>query len=254
MDIATILGIISAFGLVIGSIAMGGSLGAFINVPSIAIVVGGTIGATLIAYPLNEVLGVMGVIKNAFFSKVRAGADMIPLLVDFASKARRDGILALESAIQDVDDIFITRGVQLAVDGQEPEAIEGILQTEIDKVRSRHKKGVDIMTTMGTFSPALGLIGTLIGLVGMLQNMSDPNSIGPQMAVALLTTFYGAIMANLMFNPLASKLRGRSEDEIEVKELALEGILAIAAGDNPRVVEQRLHAFLRPAKRTSQFN
>jgi chemotaxis protein MotA len=254
MDIATILGIISAFGLVIGSIAMGAGLGAFINIPSVAIVVGGTIGATLIAYPLNEVLGVMGVIKNAFFSKVRAGGDMIPLLVDFASKARRDGILALESAIQDVEDIFITRGVQLAVDGQEPEAIEGILQTEIDKVRSRHKKGVDIMTTMGTFSPALGLIGTLIGLVGMLQNMSDPNQIGPQMAVALLTTFYGAIMANLIFNPLASKLRGRSEDEIESKELALEGILAIAAGDNPRVVEQRLHAFLRPAKRTSQFN
>lgn len=254
MDIATVLGIISAFGLVIGSIAMGAGLGAFINVPSVAIVVGGTIGATLIAYPLNEVLGVMGVIKNAFFSKVRAGGDMIPLLVDFASKARRDGILALENAIKDVDDIFITRGVQLAVDGQEPESIEGILQTEIDKVRSRHKKGVDIMTTMGTFAPALGLIGTLIGLVGMLQNMSDPNSIGPQMAVALLTTFYGAIMANLIFNPLASKLRGRSEDEIESKELALEGILAIAAGDNPRVVEQRLHAFLRPAKRTSQFD
>jgi chemotaxis protein MotA len=254
MDIATVLGIISAFGLVIGSIAMGAGLGAFINVPSVAIVVGGTIGATLIAYPLNEVLGVMGVIKNAFFSKVRAGGDMIPLLVDFASKARRDGILALENAIKDVDDLFITRGVQLAVDGQEPESIEGILQTEIDKVRSRHKKGVDIMTTMGTFAPALGLIGTLIGLVGMLQNMSDPNSIGPQMAVALLTTFYGAIMANLIFNPLASKLRGRSEDEIESKELALEGILAIAAGDNPRVVEQRLHAFLRPAKRTSQFD
>jgi chemotaxis protein MotA len=174
--------------------------------------------------------------------------------VDFASRARRDGILALEAAIAEVDDPFLTRGIQLAVDGQEPEAIEGILQTEIDKVRSRHKKGVDIMTTMGTFAPALGLIGTLIGLVGMLQNMSDPSSIGPQMAIALLTTFYGAMLANLVFNPLASKLRGRSEDEIEVKELGLQGILSIAAGDNPRVVEQRLHAFLRPKNRQSQFD
>jgi len=254
MDIATILGLISAFGLVIGSIAAGAGLGAFINVPSMLIVVGGTIGATLIAYPLNEVLGVFSVVMNAFFNKLRASGDVISQLVDFASKARRDGILALENAIKDMDDPFMTRGIQLAVDGQEPDAIEGILQTEIDKVRSRHKKGAEIMQTMGTFAPALGLIGTLIGLVGMLQNMSDPASIGPQMAVALLTTFYGAIMANLIFNPLAAKLRGRSEDEIEGKELGLQGILAIAAGDNPRVVEQRLHAFLRPAKRQSAFD
>jgi chemotaxis protein MotA len=254
MDIATILGIVSAFGLVIGSMVLGPGIGTFVNLPALLIVVGGTLGATLIAYPLGEVLGVGGVVMKAFFAKVQSSTAVIPQLVDFASRARRDGILALEAAIAEVDDPFLTRGIQLAVDGQEPEAIEGILQTEIDKVRSRHKKGVDIMTTMGTFAPALGLIGTLIGLVGMLQNMSDPSSIGPQMAIALLTTFYGAMLANLVFNPLASKLRGRSEDEIEVKELGLQGILSIAAGDNPRVVEQRLHAFLRPKNRQSQFD
>lgn len=254
MDLATVLGILSAFGLIVGSIASGSGLAAFINVPSVMIVIGGTVGATLIAFPMGEVFGVLGVIKNAFFCKLHNSTSVITQLVEFSSKARRDGILALESAVADLDDHFMSRGIQLAVDGQEPDAIENILQTEIDKVRGRHKKGVDIMQTMGTFAPALGLIGTLIGLVGMLQNMSDPSSIGPQMAVALLTTFYGAILANIIFNPLAAKLRGRSEEEIELKELTLQGILAIAAGDNPRVVEQRLHAFLRPANRQSQFD
>jgi chemotaxis protein MotA len=254
MDLATILGIVSAFGLVAASMVMGPGIATFVNVPSVLIVVGGTIGATLIAYPLTEVLGVGKVVMNAFFNKVRSPTEAIPQLVEYAGKARRDGILALESVVKELDDPFTSTGLQLAVDGQEPEAIESILQTEIDKVRSRHKKGVDILSTMGTFAPALGLIGTLIGLVGMLKNMSDPSSIGPAMAVALLTTFYGAIMANLLFNPLASKLRGRSEDEIEVKELSLQGILSIAAGDNPRIVEQRLHAYLRPKNRQSQFD
>ncbi|NUP88746.1 MAG: motility protein A [Candidatus Sumerlaeia bacterium] len=254
MDLATILGILSAFGLVSYGILLGSPLSTFGDLPSAMIVLGGTAGATLIAYPLGDVLGIGGVLKNAFFVKLKSTDEVIRLLVEFSSKARRDGILALESATKDLDDQFLARGVQLAVDGQEPDAIESILQTEIDRVRSRHKKGADVLAAMGMFAPALGMIGTLIGLVQMLQNMSNPDTIGPAMAVALITTFYGAILANLVFNPLAKKLGGRSESEIEIKELTLQGILAIAAGDNPRVVEQRLHAFLRPKARKSQFD
>jgi chemotaxis protein MotA len=254
MDLATVLGVVSSFGLVCFGILLGSPLTLFVNVPSILIVLGGTIGATLIAYPLGDVLGILGVVKNAFLVKLKRPNEVIVQLVEFASKARRDGILALEGPANELSDAFLKRGLQLAVDGQEPDAIEGILQTEIDKVRSRHKKGADILSAMGIFAPALGMIGTLIGLVQMLQNMSDPNAIGPAMAVALITTFYGAILANLVFNPLAKKLGGRSEDEIEVKELMLQGILSIAQGDNPRVVEQRLHAFLKPVHRKSQFN
>jgi chemotaxis protein MotA len=254
MDLATVIGIVSAFGLVCYGILMGSPLSTFYDLPSVMIVVGGTVGATLIAYPLGDVFGIFGVTKNAFFVKIKSPDEIIRILVEFSSKARRDGILALESATKDLDDHFMARGIQLAVDGQEPDAIEGILQTEIDKLRGRHKKGADVLAAMGVFAPALGMIGTLIGLVQMLQNMSNPDSIGPAMAVALITTFYGAILANLVFNPLAKKLSGRSEDEIEAKELTLQGILAIASGDNPRVVEQRLHAFLRPTARKSQFD
>lgn len=254
MDIATIIGIVSAFGLVLASILMGSGLGTFINIPSVLIVVGGTIGCTLINYPLAKVLGVGKVVKNAFFFQVQSSSDLIATLVDFAGKARRDGILALQSIVQEVGDDFLEKGIQMAVDGQEAESIEAILSTEIDYIKNRHKLGAEVLTTMGTFSPAMGLIGTLIGLVQMLQNMSDPSSIGPAMAVALLTTFYGAVMANMLFMPLAGKLKTRSSEEVLVKELVLEGIICISAGDNPRVIEQKLHTFLEPKHRISSFD
>lgn len=253
MDIATITGLLATFALVV--IAIGpGSLGGFVNAPSILITVGGTFGATLVAFPLGEVLGVGAVIKNTVFNKSRPLADVISQLVDFSTKARRDGILALENAIKEVDDPFMTRGIQLAVDGQEPEAIETILTTDIEAMTNRHRKGAEILGTMGALAPAMGMIGTLVGLVLMLQNMSDPSTIGPAMAVALLTTFYGALMANVVFNPLSTKLRLRSSEEINLKELIREGILSIAAGDNPRIVEQRLHAYLQPKHRVSAFD
>jgi len=233
---------------------LGSGLGTFVNVPSLLIVVGGTIGASLINYPLKEVLGVGGIIKNAFFYQMQSSQDLIASLVDFAGKARRDGILALQSVVKEVGDPFLEKGIQMAVDGQETENIDNILSTEIDYIRSRHKLGSEILLTMGTFAPAMGLIGTLIGLVQMLQNMSDPSSIGPAMAVALLTTFYGAILANMVFLPLAGKLKTRSSEEVLVKELILEGILSISAGDNPRTMEQKLHTFLSPKHRVSSFD
>jgi len=253
MDIATVTGLLATSVLVVMAIGPG-SLGGFINPPSVMITVGGTLGATLVAFPIAEVFGVGKIMRNTVFCKTRSPGEVIRILVDFSSKARRDGILALESAVKEVDDAFMTRGIQLAVDGQEPDAIEAILTTEIEAMRERHRKGADILATMGALSPAMGMIGTLVGLVLMLQNMSDPSTIGPAMAVALLTTFYGALMANVVFNPLATKLRLRSAEETNLKEMTREGILSIAAGDNPRIVEQRLHAHLQPRQRVSQFD
>ena len=176
MDIATIVGLVAAFGLVVGSIAMGSGLVLFVNVPSLLIVVGGTIGTSLINYPLKEMVGLVGIIKNAFFHKARQTTEIIETLVDFAGKARKDGILALQSIVKQADDPFIEKGIQMAVDGQDAESIETILSTEIDNIKNRHKLGAEIMMTMGTFAPAMGLIGTLIGLVQMLQNI-DLNSL-----------------------------------------------------------------------------
>ncbi len=253
MDLATVLGIVSAFGLVVIAIFMGGGLGLFINAPSMMIVLGGTMGTTLINYPLQDVLGVVRVVKNVFFKKRESVRGMIKQFIDFATKARREGILALESELKTIDEKFLKKGVQLSIDGLEPDSIRDLLETEIEFVQSRHQLGAEIFTTMGTFAPALGMIGTLIGLVQMLQSMDDPSTIGPSMAVALLTTFYGSVMANLLCMPIAGKLKTRSREEVLIKEMMIEGILAIARGDNPRIVEQKLQAFIPPNMRESFF-
>jgi chemotaxis protein MotA len=244
MDIATVLGIVSAFGLVLSAIFMGGGLNIFVNVPSLLIVVGGTVGVTLIAYPLKDFLGVLKVVQKALFTKHISVDELIKRFAGFASKTRKEGILALESELKDVKDEFLKKGVQLSIDGLEPQEIRDILDTEIDYVRNRHQLGAEIFTTMGTYAPAMGMIGTLIGLVQMLQNMSDPSSIGPAMAVALLTTFYGSIMANICCMPVAGKLRARSKEEMMVKEMTIQGIISLSNGDNPRILEQKLLAFI----------
>jgi len=249
MDIATILGVISAFGLVIIAIFMGGGVQLFINVPALMIVVGGTLGATMINYPLRDVFGVFNVVKKTLFTKNISINELIKRFVGFAKKSRKEGILALESEIKDVTDEFLKRGIQLSIDGLEPQEISDVLETEVDFIRSRHQMGAEIFTTMGTFSPALGMIGTLIGLVQMLQTLDDPGSIGPAMAVALLTTFYGSIMANIMCLPIAGKLRTRSKEEVLAKEMSIQGIISISNGDNPRILEQKLLAFIPPNQR-----
>ena len=253
MDIATVLGIFSAFGLVLIAISMGGGIKLFINLPSVMIVLGGTMGATMVNYPLKEVLGVLRIVKNVFFKKAMSGRDIIKLFIEFSTKARREGILALESDIKKVREDFVKKGVQLSIDGLEPQSIREILETEITSIQDRHRKGAEIFTSMGTFFPALGMVGTLIGLVQMLQTMNDPSSIGPAMAVALLTTFYGSIMANIVCIPMAGKLRTRSGEEVLIKEMIIEGIICLSNGENPRIVEQKLHAFLPPREREAQF-
>ena len=249
MDLATIIGLSSAFALVLFGILSGGSLLIFWNAPSFLIVVGGTIGATLINYPLKDMLGVMTVVKNAFFHKLKSPTESIRTLVDLGGKARKGGILSLEQSVKEIDDEFFSRGLQLVVDGIDLSSVRGVLEKEIEYASDRHRLGAEVFTTLGTFAPALGMIGTLIGLVQMLQNLDDPSQIGPAMAVALITTFYGALMANLIFMPIAGKLKTRSKEEMLVKELVMEGIVSIASGENPRIMEQKLQAFIPPKMR-----
>ncbi len=251
MDITTFIGILVAFGLVVTSIMMGGDGTWFVNYPSLMIVIGGTMGATLLAYPLSDVLGVFGVAKKVFFQSSRSTSDLIALIVDCAKKARREGILSFESQLKDIDDPFLVQGLQLAIDGMETNAIEDILTTEIQFIQERHKLGAEIFSTMGAFAPAVGMLGTIIGLVQMLMQMDDPSKIGGPMAVALLTTFYGTLMANLLFLPIAGKLKTRSKQEILISQMVMEGILSIQSGDNHRIVEQKLKAFIAPKARHS---
>ena len=253
MDLATILGIVSAFGLILFAIISGSGLSAFIDIPSLAIVAGGTLGTGLINYPLKEMIGSINVVRHAFFHTAQTPGLWIPKFVEFSTTARRDGILALPNVVTDLDNTFLAKGIQLIIDGMEPKAIENILETELEFQKNRHKLGAELFQTLGGFAPAMGLIGTLVGLVQMLQSLDDPSTIGPAMAVALLTTFYGAIFANIILLPIAGKLRTRSSEEQMASELMVEGILSIAAGDNPRIVEQKLHAFLAPLLRESAY-
>jgi len=251
MDIATIVGAITGFGLVLIAIFMGGGFMWFVNIPSLMIVVGGTFGVTLMNYPLSAMMSVMGVTKNCFFHKAGSSAVVIKNLVEFSRVARREGILALQSLTKDLDEPFLVKGINLAIDGLEPQVIGDILDIEIEQLENRHKFGAEIFSTMATFAPAMGMMGTLIGLVQMLQQMDDPSSIGPAMAVALLTTFYGVVLANLIFLPFSGKLKTRSGEEGLQKTLMAEGIKAIQSGDNPRIVEQKLIAFIEPKKRAA---
>ncbi|MFB3785316.1 MAG: motility protein A [bacterium] len=249
MDLSTVVGLVLAFGLVIAAILTGGSLNTYIDYPSVMIVVGGTFACALINFPLPSVLSLTSVIKNAFFSQTASPLDTVSTLVSFAERARREGILSLEASMDEIEDEFVRSGLRLAVDGVEPELIKDILQTELAFIEDRHRNGQSILLYMGTVAPALGMIGTLVGLVAMLKNLDDPSAIGPAMAVALLTTLYGALMANLLFIPLAGKLKARSQEEILVKEVAIEGVMSIQSGDNPRILEQKLLAFLAPTMR-----
>ncbi|GAB7079488.1 flagellar motor protein [Megalodesulfovibrio paquesii] len=249
MDLASFIGMVLSFGLVVSAIMTAGSLMTFIDIPSVLIVAGGTVGAVLINYPLKTVTTVMGVARHAFFTKPKSPADVIAQFMEYANRARREGILSLEPIIKEIDDIFLRKGLQLTVDGLEPQAIQEILETEISYLEERHESGAEIMGAFGSFAPAMGMIGTVIGLIMMLQNMSDPSTIGPSMAVALITTFYGAILSNLVFLPIAGKLKHRSKEEVLVRAMIMEGILAISKGENPRIIEEKLTSYIAPKMR-----
>jgi len=253
MDLSTLIGLCAGFGLLFMAMVIGGGgVDAFVDMPSVAVVFGGAAAATLIAFPLAQVMGLGRVVKNAFTQVVRDPKRLIADLVRYAEVARRDGILALEDMTKEMTDEFIIRGIRMAVDGTDPEVIEQVLMGELDSMCDRHGRGKALFDCLGKYAPAFGMIGTLIGLVIMLQNMDDPSKIGPGMAVALITTLYGAIMSNLVFLPLADKLSFRSKEELLLREIVIKGVMSIQSGDNPRVVEQKLKAFLPPNLRDEE--
>ncbi len=250
MDISTAGGFAACLGLIAFGIILGGAgFGAYIDPPSIAIVVGGTIGAIFIGFPVKEVFNALVAFKVAFLPTSHDPRTTVKQLEELSQRARREGLLSLEEAAEAAEDDFLRRGLQMMVDGHEPSAIESVLFGEIDKLESRHKVSIAVWDSLGAYGPALGLIGTLIGLVQMLQNMQDPSSIGPAMAVALLTTFYGAIIGNVFGIPTANKLKLRSAQEVAHMELIAQGLISILGGENPRFMVERLNATLPPSLR-----
>ncbi len=251
MDIATIIGLLFGAGMLLWAIMGKGPLSPFVDVSSVMIVGGGSVAAAMISFPIRNLLGLAKVIKNVFFAKAADPNELIVDMVNFAEIARRDGILSLENAIQNVKDPFIISGIQMAVDGTDPDLIDQIMQSELEALEDRHMDGKALFDNIGKFAPAFGMIGTLIGLIIMLGNMADPSSIGPAMAVALLTTLYGAVVANLFAMPIADKLALRSRHEVMLKSIVIRGVMAIQSGDNPRIVEQKLKTFLPHRLRAS---
>ncbi len=243
MDLGTIIGVVLGVGLVGLAILLGGNPILFVNVQGILIVVGGTIATTLIRFPMDRVLKMMNVAKNAFSHRLQTPDEIIDELISIARIARKEGVLALEE--HKTEDDFLNQGIQLIVDGNDTDAIQEILETDIRYLQKRHKEGRDILVEIGDAAPAFGMIGTLIGLVIMLANMEDVSSLGPAMAVAILTTLYGALIANIFAMPIAKKLEVRSKEETLIRELMLVGMMSIQKGDNPRIMETVMRAFLR---------
>ena len=247
MDIGTVIGIVAGFGLIIGSILMGGSLSSYIDVPSLLIVFGGTLASTLISERLPRVFGAFKVAKNAFRYPPGDAAKTIESIVKLSNIARRDGVLALEN--EKIDDPFLAKGIRMAVDGLPQEVIRETLTANLIAMKQRHQRGQKLFKFMGSIAPAMGMIGTLIGLVAMLQNLSDPSSIGPAMAVALLTTLYGAVLAFVVFNPIAEKLQRYTAEETANMVVVIEGIDSIVKGQNAMMIKEKLEAHLAPRGR-----
>ncbi len=247
MDISTVIGLVLATVSIIGSILYGSPLSIFIDPPSIFVVGGGVIATTLIKWPLENVKALVPIYMKSIFSTPMEPKLMIEEIQKLAETARRESVFALEKV--PVEDKFLKKAVTLAADNRPPEVITSILSLEIAAMEDRHSKGVDILEGMGADGPAFGMIGTLIGLVQMLQNMSDPSSIGPAMAVALLTTFYGSVIANVFTIPVAGKLKQRSKQEATKMNIIVAGVLGIVAGENPRVIREKLDSFLPPKDR-----
>lgn len=249
MDLATLLGIITGTVLLVVSIAIEGDLALFWSFSSILIVFGGTFAAIMINFSMSQVLSVFPLLKVAFSKKDTDSVAIIDTLVDFAETSRREGLLALEEKAATLNEPFLEKGIQLVVDGTDAELVRSILEIELAFLEERHRLGQRIFEQMGALAPAFGMVGTLIGLIAMLGDLDNPDQIGMGMAVALITTLYGAVASNLIFLPVAGKLRLKSDEEILMKLVMIEGILSIQAGENPRIVEEKLKSFLSPEER-----
>ena len=253
MDLGTVIGLVLILGLLFSAMAMGVGIGPYIDIPSVLIVVGGSIGALLVSFKMEQMKNFVKIFMIAIKPPQEDVPELIKKLVEYSTQARRDGILSLEAAANNESNEFLKKGLSMAVDGNEPDAIREMLEIEMEQTSERHKGNAAIFDSWAGLAGAMGMIGTLIGLVAMLLNMSDPSAIGPSMAVALLTTMYGAMIGNIFGTPIATILGIRDADETVVKTIILEGIMSIQAGDNPRTLEAKLLAFLPPSERVSQF-
>ena len=244
MDLASLVGVVAGVGLVVASILMNSGLDLFINIPSAMIVLGGTFAATLIAFPVNEVVKVMGLFLRVFMVRNTDQYKLIETMVEICNVARKGGVLAIESKLKDIDNDFLKKGLELTVDGKDEATVNSLLKREVKQLQNAHKDGWEIFSQMGAFAPAFGMIGTLIGLIQMLSDLSDISSVGPKMAIALITTFYGACLANLVFIPMTVKLKRRSATEALEMQLILEGLGFIRKGVNPRFMQDVLENYL----------
>ena len=247
MDFSTTLGVVLGMILIVISVAMPAMPrygGGFIDIPSIIIVIGGCACAVIASYPFKKLFKVIKHSFKVFGSKDRDTREVISKISEFATMARKDGLLSLEETANDIEDLFFRKGILLIVDATDPDLVKSIMETELFYVDERHREGVSIFETCSSVAPAFGMVGTLIGLINMLKNLSSPERLGPDMSVALVTTFYGVVLANMVFSPIAAKLKQHNDKELLEKTIILEGVLSIQAGENPRIIEEKLLSFL----------
>ena len=244
MDLATVFGIIIGGVFIIISLMLDGNIADYWSASSVFITVGGMLASTIANYPLKEFFNIFNVLKIALKKHDYDLTSTIGRILDLATMARRDGLLSLDRVAEDIEEPFLKKGIMLVVDGTDPELVKNIMETELVFMEQRHQKGQAIFLSMAEYAPAYGMIGTLIGLINMLKNLNDKDTLGIGMATALITTFYGIILANLVFSPIAGKLKHNSESEICYNELILEGLLSIQAGENPKIVEEKLNSFV----------
>ncbi len=249
MDLASLIGVVGALAIVIMAMILGGDISMFVNVPSILIVIVGSMFAVMVKFELGQFLGAVKVAAKAFSFKLSKPEKIIEEVVEMAGMARKGGLLSLEG--REVSDEFLGKGIQLLVDGHDPDVVRTLMNKDMKQTVERHAIGINIFKAIGDVAPAMGMIGTLIGLVAMLANMDDPKSIGPAMAVALLTTLYGAMMATMIALPIADKLTLRKEEEARLKNMIIDALLAIQSGQNPRVIESMLQTYIQKSKRNT---
>ena len=253
MDLATIIGLLAGIGVMLFGILDGGQLSSFVSVGSLAVTMGGGLCSTVMSFPLSDSVKALKLIPLAFKSPKTSAIDTIRTMVELSQKARREGLLALESAQGELTDNFLKKAVELVVDGIEADIVKTSMQLEIDSMAVRHQNGQAYFKTLAAQFPAWGMIGTLMGLVNLLKALDDPSSIGPAMALALITTFYGSVLANFICTPISNKLGGNSAEEIRLREMMVEGVLSIQSGENPRLMEHKLKTFLSPEQQ-SQYD
>ena len=250
MDIATIIGLVGGVGCVVMSVlTSGGTMGGIIDLPSVFMVIGGSFCALLIVAPLKDVLVSVKAMGKVFKIPDFGEKTIVQNMVALSEKARREGILALEEGLEDLDDEFMKTGLRLVVDGTDGTVIRAIMESEMGQCEARHMNVIGVVNQWAGYAPGFGMMGTVLGLVGMLNNLEDKSSLGPNMAVALITTLYGCLLANWILGPMATKLTGQNTNEMRTKEMVIEGVLSIQAGDNPRILAMKLLTYLDPASR-----